>query len=46
MTYFKETVDIEKECGVCGSDLIDYFDETYNGNRARCPNCNNNFPLE
>ena len=41
-----DSSDIEKNCGVCGNKIIEYFDKTYNGKRGLCPNCNNNFPLE
>ena len=41
-----DKIDIERECGVCGNKITEYFDKTYNGKRGICSKCNNNFPLE
>ena len=46
MTIPNDSIDLEKECGACGSSIVVYFDKMYNGTRGRCPKCNNNFPLE
>ncbi len=46
MAHFNDNVDLEKECGACGNEIIEYYDETYKGKRGQCPNCSNNFPLE
>lgn len=39
--------DVQKiECWNCGSEIIQYYDETYKGNRGRCSVCGVNFPLD
>ena len=46
MTSPTDSIDLEKQCGACGNPIIIYYDKTYNGTRGRCPNCDNNFPLD
>ena len=34
------------QCDNCKIDIIEYFNEKYNGNRGKCPICEIDFPLE
>ncbi len=33
-------------CEHCNGEIIEYYDEGYNGIRGKCPHCKINFPLE
>lgn len=33
-------------CWSCNSEVYEYYDQNYNGKRARCPICKVDFPLE
>ena len=36
----------EVRCEHCDGEIIEYFNEKYNGNRGKCPMCEIDFPLE
>ncbi len=33
-------------CDNCNSEIIEYYDEQYGGNRGKCETCKIDFPLE
>jgi len=33
-------------CDHCGAKIIQYYHDSYKGNRGRCPKCGIDFPLE
>ena len=33
-------------CWSCGADITEYYNKNYNGERAKCPICKIDFPLE
>jgi len=33
-------------CNICDSEITQYYDEGYKGNRGKCPICGIDFPLE
>ncbi|MFM7796472.1 MAG: hypothetical protein ACKO7N_06890 [Candidatus Nitrosotenuis sp.] len=33
-------------CSSCKVEVIQYYDSTYKGRRAKCPNCSASFPLD
>jgi len=40
-------VEVEKIiCWNCTAEIVQYYDKSYKGRRARCPICGVDFPLE
>jgi len=40
-------MDVKKTvCWSCGADITEYYNKNYNGERAKCPICKIDFPLE
>nr|AIE98457.1 hypothetical protein [uncultured marine thaumarchaeote KM3_05_H05] len=33
-------------CYNCNSEIVEYYDEHYKGNRGKCTHCKIDFPLE
>ena len=33
-------------CANCGTEITEYYNESYEGKRGKCPNCEADFPLE
>jgi len=42
----KEQDEEEITCWVCDAEIIEYFEEQYQGQRGKCTICEINFPLE
>ncbi|MDH3278616.1 MAG: hypothetical protein OEL84_05630 [Nitrosopumilus sp.] len=41
-----EEQDEEVTCWICSAEIIEYFEERYNGQRGKCTICEIDFPLE
>ena len=39
-------IDEKIVCEQCGSAIVPYYDEKYNGRRAKCRTCGVEFPLD
>ena len=33
-------------CNSCNIEIIEYYNDHYNGQRGKCPNCKTDFPLD